>query len=164
MTRELGFFALACLMGACSPVSLAVPERSRAARFDLKKAGWQESALCTFSLRKPCVSSDEQTNRPVEEVDNAKTFLGVIGDSAGKPFRAFQDGVRRLFFIKETKGEVIDALEEKPDSSPGRVAYVIHGCWFVVYSKDKQDLYTKDPDRALVSWLTIFCKREKTGP
>jgi hypothetical protein len=154
---------------ACSPVSLAVPERSLAARFDVKTAGWQESALCAFRLRKPCVSTDDETNRAAKEIEDAKKFLQVIEHSAGKPFRDFREEIGRFSFIEETKGEIskggiIDAKEEKPDSPPGRIAYKIHDCWFVVYSRDKAGLVATDEARALVSRLTIFCKRELSGP
>ena len=164
MTRKLGLFALVCFLCACSPVSLAVPERSRAARIDLKEAGWQESALCAFRARKPCGPGADETYRPVAEVDNAKKFLGVIQDSAGKSFRHFREEVGRLSFIKETTGDIVDALEAKPDSPPGRIAYDIHDCWFVVYSRDKNGGTTKDEETALVTRLTIFCKRERSGP
>lgn len=157
---KLLVFVLALFLAACASIPLAVPEKNLAARFDLKKGtSWQERALCTLRLRKPCIPGDE-TDRPKEKEENFKKFLALLKDSTTRPFREFRETANGFSFIEETKEKIVDAVEEKPDSPPGRIAYKIHDCWFVVYSRDEKGLYTKDENRALLSSLTIFCDRE----
>jgi len=163
---KLALFALAFFLPACSTIPLAplaVPEKSLAARFDLRKeTGWQEWALCAFYLRTPSVVLDcDETKRTRQEKNDIKEFFKILQDFSGKPFRGFREKLTGLPFIQETQEKnIVDAMEKKPSSSPGRVAYRIHDCWFVVYSKDEKGNYTVDDNKAVVTSLTIFCDPE----
>jgi hypothetical protein len=108
--------------------------------------------------------STPKTDRSEQEIKDFWQFLDLLADPTRRNFEAFQQGLAASGLVNETKSWVVDAKAEKPDSPPGRIAVRVHDCWMVLYSTDEMGLYTKDPKRAIIRRLAVFCQREEAGP
>jgi hypothetical protein len=162
--------AICFLAGSCaSRAPLAVPEKQLVQRVNLGSPDWLEWAMCAVQYRAHCENLHvPKTTRSDQELNDFRKFFGLLTDPSCRKDAAdpncrkyvdFRRKVKDLNFVEE-KDWVVDAEEERADSPPGRIAYKIHDCWIVLYSTNENGLYTKDSERAIIRYLSVFCARE----
>jgi len=159
--------AVCFLAGSCAFIRpketpLAVPEKQLVQRVKLDSPDWMGWAMCAVQHRAQCENLNvPKTARDDQEIRDFQKFFELLVAPDHRKYVVFRTNVEALNFVEE-KDWVVDAEEERADSPPGRIAYKIHDCWIVLYSTNENGLYTKDSEKAIIRYLSVFCARERS--
>jgi hypothetical protein len=135
LSRTGSVVCLLLMVAACgAPRPLAVPEQILALRTDLPLDDVRRKDIVQFIAAGGRRTGGDTAATPIPAVEkDFGTWLDLLKDPRNLAFSGFASRLSSTVPLGDPEAPVIDAREEYPDEL-GRVAFLVHNFWFVLYA------------------------------